>query len=69
MDETFKDYDINKLVEEGDINEDSLRDYKIKKRYKELMKNGNLSPKAAREILADEFNRADKTIQKIIYNS
>lgn len=66
MEEKFKDFVINKLIEEGDINEDSLRDYKIKRRYKILRENG-LSAKEAREKLTNEFNRADKTIQKVLY--
>lgn len=66
MNETFKEFVINKLIDDGDINEESLRDYRIRKKYRELKKQG-LTGKEAREKLADEFNRADKTIQKVLY--
>lgn len=65
-DQSCKDEAIKTLLADHELNEDALRDYLIRKRYKEHRSTG-LSAKKAREKVADEFHRADKTIQKVLY--
>lgn len=66
MSEIEKDL-IEVLIKHDVIDEDSLRDYRIRKRYKFLRDIERKKGKEAREILANEFNLSEKTIEYIIY--
>lgn len=57
---------IDLLVKRGVVNEHSLRDYQIRKRYKELRAKG-MKSKEARLKLAEEFRTGEKNIEDILY--
>jgi len=64
-DENLKEVLINKLIEDGDINEESLRDYKIRKLYNVYRK--TMSCKKARLKVAEKYPMSDDNIQRILY--
>lgn len=65
MNTTFEKL-INVLIEDQIINEESLRNYKIMRKYVELRAEG-IPCRKAREILATEYGMTDKGIQRVLY--
>lgn len=58
---------IDLLLKHNVVDEHSLRDYRIKSKYKELRKEG-MSGIKARKNLADQFNIGLKSIEYILYS-
>lgn len=58
---------LDTFIAENYFDEKSVRDYRLKLRYNELVFS-DLTAKEAREICSNEFYLSDKTIQKIIYD-
>jgi len=57
---------IQVLIKHKIINEESLRDFRIKQKYTKLRSEG-LTGKEARILLAEEYFVSEKTIQHILY--
>jgi len=55
------------LIKHNVVDEQSLRNFLIRKRYHELYDNQKMRSKDARTIIADEFHIGEKTIQYILY--
>ncbi len=57
---------ISVLLKHNVIDEHSLRNYRVRTRYK-LLRDEGMSGKEARQKLADEECTSEKTIQYILY--
>ncbi|MDQ7818848.1 MAG: hypothetical protein RDU14_17605 [Melioribacteraceae bacterium] len=66
MDELVEDL-IDVLIKHKAVDESSLRNFKIRKRYKYLRENTGISGKSARKQIAEEFNMGEKNVEHILY--
>lgn len=67
MDEIFKERIVEILIDDGTINAESLRDWKVRKEFGKLKMLGKTS-KEAFEILADNHCTGIENIKRIVYH-
>lgn len=68
MDE-FIDEIIQLMITRGDINEEMLRNFRIRQRFHVLHDHEKIKVDDCKYILSDEFNLSPETIHHVIYKA
>jgi hypothetical protein len=59
---------LDTCITAGYFDERTIRNFRLKLRYNQLLFSSNIKAREAREIISDEFYLGDEAIQKIIYS-